>query len=285
MFSILPSGWTTVWASPTTSFSCFSSLTPCSTASSSQQRSFSTSSNSGWWASLVLNYHSCSAFDIGVIWRVRVAVTVSAVATPRQWRTKASVVSYTFLKSTVFLKFLVLLFLSLPGGFAKWARKVSCPFSHVCGAHVLRQSHVPLWLPLLVGGQKQIHSRWGFTYLSENTLRSAHWAALSRPKWLINYLLGRTLVLWMQALCKGLKHEGIFWPTVVFPLSRGLLGSCFCQWTRQKWLQCRYTQKLAAGIWRESETVVHPCLHKVSKIISWFLFFQWCTSCTKPGFN
>lgn len=54
---------------------------------------------------------------------------------------------------------------SFPGGPAKQACKVPCPLPHVCGGHVLRQSHVPLWLPLLVSGQKQIDFRWEFTYL------------------------------------------------------------------------------------------------------------------------
>lgn len=57
----------------------------------------------------------------------------------------------------------------------------------------------------------------------------------------------------------------------MFSFSRGLLSSCFCCWTRQKWLQCRYTQKSAAGIWRGSETVVHPCLHKVRKMHNYLI--------------
>lgn len=46
-------GWTTVWAFQTTSFSCFSSPTPCCTVYSLQQQSFSISWNSGWWVSSV----------------------------------------------------------------------------------------------------------------------------------------------------------------------------------------------------------------------------------------
>ncbi len=48
-----PSGWTTVWVSPTISFSSFSSPTPCCTVYSSQRQCFSISSNSGWWVSSV----------------------------------------------------------------------------------------------------------------------------------------------------------------------------------------------------------------------------------------
>lgn len=61
-------GWTTVWAFPTTNFSCFSSPTPCCTVYSLQQQSFSISSNSGWWVTDYQNYYS--SCDNGVIWQV-----------------------------------------------------------------------------------------------------------------------------------------------------------------------------------------------------------------------
>lgn len=60
------------------------------------------------------------------------------------------------------------------------------------------------------------------------------------------------------------KVESTSYILIIFPLSRGLLSSSFCQWTRQKWLQRRHTQKPAAGIWRGSETLVCAGFHKVS---------------------
>lgn len=73
----------------------------------------------------------------------------------------------SWVESTIFSSFPFSCY-SPTGRLAKWARKVPCSLPHVCGAHVFRQSHVSLWLPLLVGGQEQIHFRWGFTHLSEN---------------------------------------------------------------------------------------------------------------------
>lgn len=200
---LFPSGWTTVWAFPTTSSSCFSSPTPCCTVYSLQHQSFSISSNSGWWVSVkIIAYarhlivESYDEFELHI---------VSAVAIPQQQRTGASVMSCTFLKPTILSSFCLSCF-SLPGGLAKWARKVPCTLPHVCGAHVLRQSHVPLWLSLLVGGQKQIHFRWGLTNLSENPFVLVI-KLLSHYLNAMNYLLGGALVIWMRVLCKSRRDE------------------------------------------------------------------------------
>ena len=120
-----------------------------------------------WVVSVIrLNYHSWSPSQGSHTTKLYLHV-VSTVAIQQEQRTELIViVAYNFLKPAIFSSFSLSCFsLSLLGGLAKWARKVPCPLPHVCGAHVLRQSHVPLWLPLLVGGQEPVHLRWGFTYL------------------------------------------------------------------------------------------------------------------------
>lgn len=117
--------------------------------------------------------------------------------------------------SYMILTFLTLLFLPFSGGLAKRACKVPRSLPHVCGSHVLCQSHVPLWLPLLACSQEQIHVRWDFTYLF-HTLTS-----------LVSELRNGEV-----KVTRGGKLISSF-DLLVF---RGLLSSSFCQWTRQKWL-------------------------------------------------
>lgn len=83
---------------------------------------------------------------------------IIAFAAPKQYTT--SVFDMSIWEPNTHLKFFSSLsLLSLSEGFAKWACKVSCPLPHVCGTHVLCQSHVPLRLPLLVSGHESFHFR------------------------------------------------------------------------------------------------------------------------------
>lgn len=212
-------GWTTVWAFPTTNFSCFSSPTPCCTVYSLQQQSFSISSNSGWWVSDYQNYYSSS--DNGVIWQV--------------WESQHCC-SFSPVSHSQG---------DLPNGPAKF--------------HVLFLMFVALMF-----------------FVSLLFLFGYHcWLVAKNRSTLGEGLPENPFILLIKLFSYYRKIEAwrhsdtyiqIFWPTNVFLFTRGLLSSCFCHWTRQKWLQCRFTQKPAAGIWRGSENVAHPCFHKVSKI-------------------